>query len=678
MRPGSLAVAVAVCSLALATVTANGADASTSPHPPQPTTTSGSSAVSPELPASVLRASAAPDSTWRPERARYGTVSRDNVPVRMPDGAVLRVNVIAPKSPTTGKAARGKFPVLLTQTPYGKGQGSNSNPGSAQQPGGSSPTGGSDDYLVERGYIEVVADVRGTGNSGGSWGLFDPIQIRDGIRLVHWAARLPHSDGKVGTYGPSYLGINQLLLAGSIGKHSPLKAIFPMAAATDIYRDTAFMGGILDAEFDGTYLGLTGGLNMANPLIDEAQYAPNDQTTLGQLAKIEADHANGLARYHAAQTENMVTGGSESYEGAYWQAREPGRLLAHIVANHIPAYLIGGEFDIFQRGEPLNFAGLQNGWAGRPVHAPMLAGQRVTGRYQLIDGPWEHINASSVDVDRLELEWFDTWLKGQRTGMARTPTPLHYYDLGTHRFAETTTYPFTATTPTRLYFGSGTLAARKPAASTDTEAWTGAGNPCGRPVDQWVMGGISIPSHAVGLPNAPCADNDQTTGQPPTSLRYTTAPFPRARRLAGPISATVYASATTKDTQWVAEIEDVAPDGTAYPLTEGALLGSFRAVDRARSWTAPHSGYLLPYHPYTKSSAKPVVPGKVTRYDIEIFPTFATIPRGHCLRITLSTSDAPHLLPNLPQTSRLAGGVYTVHRGGTAASYLEVPLQRAG
>jgi putative CocE/NonD family hydrolase len=448
-----------------------------------------------------------------------------------------------------------------------------------------------------------------------------------------------------------------------------------MAAATDIYRDTAFMGGILDAEFDGTYLGLTGGLNLANPLIDEAQYAPKNQTTLTQLERIEADHANGLARYHAAQTQNMLTGGGQSYDGGYWQAREPGRLLARIVANHIPAYLLGGEFDIFQRGEPLNYAGLQNAWAGRPVHAPMRAGQRVTGRYQLIDGPWEHINASSVDVDRLELEWFDTWLKGEHTGMAATPTPLHYYDLGTHRFAETTTYPFTHATPARYYLGAGTLSRRKPAAGTDTEVWTGAGNPCGRPVDQWVMGGISIPSHAVGLTDAPCADNDQSPGQPPMSLRYTTTPFANPRRIAGPITATVYANATTTDTQWVAEVEDVAPDGTAYPLTEGALLGSFRAVNQARSWAAPHVGYLLPYHPYTKASARPVVPGKLTRYDIEIFPTFATIAKGHSLRVTLATSDAPHLMPTLPQSQQLLGGVYTVQRGGAHPSALEVRLQ---
>jgi hypothetical protein len=166
-------------------------------------------------------------------------------------------------------------------------------------------------------------------------------------------------------------------------------------------------------------------------------------------------------------------------------------------------------------------------------------------------------------------------------------------------------------------------------------------------------------------------------GSPPSALRYTTAPFTTARRLAGPVAATVYARATTSETQFVAEIEDVAPDGTAYPLTEGALLGSLRTVDARSSWKGADGNYLLPYHPYTKASATPVVPGKLTRYDLEIFPTFATIAKGHSLRITLSTSDAPHLLPNLSQQQELAGGVYTVHRGGVAASALEVPLQPA-
>ena len=166
------------------------------------------------------------------------------------------------------------------------------------------------------------------------------------------------------------------------------------------------------------------------------------------------------------------------------------------MANGIPAYLLGGEFDIFQNGEPLNYAALQNAYDHRPTTAPMLPGQPATGRYQLIDGPWEHINGSSVDVDPLELEWFDTWLKGEHTGMATTPTPLHYYDLGTGNFDETTTYPFTGSDPTTLYFGAGgTLGAAKPTAGTagsDTIDWSPVGNVCGRPIDQWSMGGISI------------------------------------------------------------------------------------------------------------------------------------------------------------------------------------------
>jgi hypothetical protein len=165
-----------------------------------------------------------------------------------------------------------------------------------------------------------------------------------------------------------------LLLAGAVGTRSPLKAIFPMVSADDIYRDTSFMGGLLDFEFDETYLGLTAGLNTTNPITDTA----SDSELLSNLAGIEADHANGLASYHAAQTANILTGGDESYDGSYWQARNPQNILARVVANHIPAYLIGGEFDIFQNGEPLNYAELQNAWDGRSPTAPMVSGQRTT------------------------------------------------------------------------------------------------------------------------------------------------------------------------------------------------------------------------------------------------------------------------------------------------------------
>jgi putative CocE/NonD family hydrolase len=667
------AICIAAAGSSLALVTALPARATVpSPPPGAPAVESAPSSLtgaSPELPASVLSASAAPGSKWKPDPARYGTASINDIAVPGAGGTTIRVNEIYPTT-ASGAAAPGRFPVLLTMTPYGKGQGGSSAPGSAATPAGGAATGGADDYLAQRGYIEIVEDVRGSGDSNGEWGLFDPIQQQDAIDVVNWAAHLPHSSGVVGTYGPSYLGIDQLLLAGAIGKHSPLKAIFPMVSANDIYQDTAFMGGLVDFEFSEAYLGLTGGENTLNPISDTA----SDPSLLGDLAGIESDHVNGLAAYHATTEANVLAGGDEAYDGTYWQQRNPADVLSNIVANGIPAYLVGGEFDIFQNGEPLNFAGLQNAYDGRAVTAPMLAGQKVTGRYQLLDGPWEHINGSSVDVDQLELEWFDTWLKGQNTGMAATPTPLHYYNLGTGNFDETTTYPFTGSTATEYYFGpDGALTTDRPTKATsgsDSIDWSPTGSPCGRPVDQWSMGGLSIASSESGV-LTPCNDSDGTTQEGPWETTYTTSPMARATTLAGPVTATVYATANTANTEWVAEVDEVTPDGTSFPLTEGALLGSLRQVDSARSWT--ENGLVVyPYHPYTEESAEPVVPGALEKYQIEVFPTLVTIAKGDRLRVTISTTDAPHLIPISSQLEQLAGGEYHILRAPYAESSLTI------
>jgi predicted acyl esterase len=137
----------------------------------------------------------------------------------------------------------------------------------------------------------------------------------------------------------------------------------------------------------------------------------------------------------------------------------------------------------------------------------------------------------------------------------------------------------------------------------------------------------------------------------------------------------VYASSTTPETELVAELEDVTPSGASYPLTEGALLGSLRAVDQRRSWTADGIT-VLPYHPYTQASARAVSPGAVTKYQIQIFPTLATIASGDRLRLTLSTTDTPHLVPLPGQLPKLAGGIYTVGRSASAPSSLTVETLR--
>jgi putative CocE/NonD family hydrolase len=614
----------------------------------------------------VLMIVAGSADAWRPGPAKFAVYEQRNLPVKMSDGTVLRVNVYYPAR--SGHPAAGKFPVLLTQTPYGKDL--------AGAAGGAT---GEDSYLVERGFIDVVADVRGTGDSGGQFGFFDPQQQTDGVTLVHWSARLPHSDGRVGLYGASYLGINQLLTAGRLGPHSPVKAIFPVVAGNELYRDTASDGGLIDLEFGILYVGLTGSLNAVAPVAEN----PSDPL---DTFEVELQHVSNLANFDLPLLLNTTFGGNQAFDGPYWQARSPVNALRQVVRDHIPAYLVGGWYDIFQRGEPLNFSGLQNARIHRSIYAPMSPAHQSSSRYQLKMGPWYHLTAATQDFDPTMLAWFDHWLKGERTGITHTRTPAHLYLLGANRYVNETQWPPRSLRPTTWYLGAGrsgtaptsqndgTLALRHPTVKSgaDQVDWLPADLNCSRELDQWSMGAFEEVAGPSNPNSGPCAQNDALTESGPGSLTYTSAPFKHATVLGGPVDATLYATSTRPNTEMVATIEDVAPNGTSTPITTGALLGSLRAVNPARSWRVGGGRYVLPYHPYTVGSQQSVPVGKVTRFDIEIRPTFAELAAGHRLRLTLTTSDLPTLVPPQPDVSNLVGGVYEIQRNRSAASYLEI------
>ena len=108
---------------------------------------------------------------WTPRPALFGWGVHHNVAVPMSDGIALRADINYPTVPETGRPAAGPFPVLLCLTPYGK----KAPPPAAQIGGGATP------YLIKRGYIEVMVDVRGSGVSGGSFEMFGERQTQDGI-----------------------------------------------------------------------------------------------------------------------------------------------------------------------------------------------------------------------------------------------------------------------------------------------------------------------------------------------------------------------------------------------------------------------------------------------------------------------------------------------------------------
>ena len=600
--------------------------------------------------------------SWTPRPPQFGVGVHHNVGVPMSDGVVLRADIHYPTVPGTGQPAAGPFPVLLSITPYGK----KAPPPAAQIGGGATP------YLIKRGYIEAMVDVRGSGVSGGSFEMFGERQTQDGIELVDWASKLPNANGRVGMFGISYLAINQLFTAAAIGPDSPLKAIFPVMAARDFYRDAAAMGGAPHLRTVRAYGGVYRLLNIVNPALEVINRGKHPRPRAGGFAGVR-QRGRDQRGYFRPLIADAVAGGETAFDGPFWDALRPGMVLPGIVANDVAVFLVGGWHDAFQRGAPLNYAALQNAFAGRPDESPMQPGQPVSERLRLLMGPWYHVSDfGGLHINALQLRWFDHWLNDE-AGAAISGSPFTFQAIGSPRWFHARDYPLDEATPTRFYLSqSGQLTADcAPETSTATIKYVGRGRMAGRSIEQWTLGMTSFIRAQRGGQTRYDQDNRRLQRG---ALTYTTEPFATPTLVAGPITLTVHATATTSEALWVAHLDDVAPDGASRPLTEGALLGSHRALDPDRTWYLPDGTVLRPHHFSTRSAVKPVVPGELTRYDVEIFPTAAMIQPGHRLRLTVTTYDFPHLVPTKPARRALIGGSYQLHQGGPTPSHLLIPV----
>jgi hypothetical protein len=159
----------------------------------------------------------------------------------MRDGIQLLADVFRPTAP-------GRYPVLIAASPY---------PRQIQDLG--APMGfieaGASDFFVPRGYVHVIANLRGTSGSGGIFGFFDGQERKDMYDLVEWAAEQPWSDGNVGMVGISYFAMTQLEAAVERPPH--LKAIMPVAGTFDLY-DSATHHGLVSTSFVTPFLSMIG------------------------------------------------------------------------------------------------------------------------------------------------------------------------------------------------------------------------------------------------------------------------------------------------------------------------------------------------------------------------------------------------------------------------------------
>ncbi|MBJ7328982.1 MAG: CocE/NonD family hydrolase [Solirubrobacteraceae bacterium] len=583
----------------------------------------------------------------------YGIHVSRNVPFTLTDGRTLRADIHAPVDRATGRPAAGPFPVIVAFTPYGK-----------TLAAGLNGLDGMNVDLVREGYIGVVIDVPGTGASEGRFDLFDPAEARAGAEAVRWAAKVPRSNGKVGMLGLSYLAIDQLFAAAEVGPGSPLKAIFPMAATIDPYRDLFVSGGALNVISPlGLLLGY-GGTRSLTPFLEQSMNLPRAI----QLARANVQQ---FSRFETVIAHDMLSNGPRRYFNDYWRVRAPETILQKIVDNGVAVYLAGGLYDVFQRGEPTLYSGLQNAAAGRPVTAPMVPGQPISGKYHLLTGPWNHTEiGAGIDLTAIQLRWFDRWLKDRDTGIEKTSTPLHVIEPGGRTY-DTATYPLAEATLERLYLRGGRrLTADGPGQGErpDRVLYTAINDPCTRSTDQFSAGALG-----AALDGKRCRDYRRRPESSAGEATYATDPLAAPLQLAGPIGLTLRARSTTTDALFAITVEDVAPDGRAMDVTGGSQLGSARALDTDRSWPGLPGAWIRPYHQLTRAARRPVPRGVSVRYDIEIRPAFATIPAGHRLRLRIATADFPHLVP-LADLPNLLGGRYAIEHDAGAPSFLDLSV----
>lgn len=607
-------------------------------------------ATLPVLLASPARADlAAQTSSYDPGPERYDHVAESDIPIRMRDGRVLRATVYTPTVKGTSTPAPGRFPVILVQTPYGKTL---------------DGVGVVGTHLIHRGYLGVVVDVAGTGGSEGQSMLFGETEAQDGVELVDWAASLPKSDGRVGLLGGSYLGIDQLFTAAAVGPRSPLKAIFPIVSSVDPYRDLFVSGGLVNLESSIGLLAIYAGVRTLSPLAERGPADPVD------AVRLALEHALATIPFEATVGVHALLHTGRAYDGPYWRERAPQRVLRSIVRNRIPAYFVGGQYDVFQRGQPLLYSGLQNAFRGRSVWRPMRPNQRPTPRYQLRTGPWDHGNTGGgFDMARVQLAWFDRWLKGRKTGVLATKTPLHIHDTAGEVYG-LRGYPDRRVTPTAFHLQpGGGLGPAAPTARTgaSTLVWKGLTLTCQRSIAQWGAGALRDVYDQ-------CAKEPRLAQPQPGDAAFETAALEEPLQLAGPVGLRLRMTSTQSETMVIATLQDVAPDGSITDITAGSLLGSARKVAPRKSWRGANGSLQLPFHPHTKAAESPVPRGEVVTHDVELRPAYSTIRKGHRLRLVLQTGDTPHLLPPVAKILQLAGGVYRVQTNAVTPSFLSLPV----
>jgi uncharacterized protein len=548
-----------------------------------------------------------------------------NVAVPMRDAVLLRADVYRPAAPE-------RVPAVLGRTPYDRTFGP--TPPSIVDP----------EQAVELGMAVVCMDVRG---QHGSDGEFYPFRAEraDGYDSVEWVAAQDWCSGAVAMAGRSYAAATQWLAAAAQPPH--LRAIAPVVVGSNYFDGWVYQGGAFQLGFNLFWVQVMAGRSKRSRLEEQYEHLP--LTT----APLVGDSPSG--RFYREWLEHPVL-------DEYWRALSIDASYGDV---RVPAFNVGGWYDIFLGGTLDNFSGMrrEGGTELARTHTRLLV------------GPWAHGSTyggypdhsfdvfsphDSVDLLAAQLEFLGDQLFDREP--VKPEAPVRIFVMGANRWREESDWPLARAVHQRWFLHSNgdadtTGGLLSPTTPTDEPVDVFTFDP--RDPAPTIGGPTSLPARFLRT-NAGPLDQRPLQGRGDV-LAYTSEPLPGDLEVTGPLSLTLHAATSARDTDFVAKLCDVEPDGFSRILAEGILRARFR------------EGF---------ERECPVVPGRPYEYVIDLKATSNLFRGGHRIRLLLTSSSFPRFDRNAGTAKRLGedrqedlvAAEQTVFHDAQRASSLRLPV----
>jgi hypothetical protein len=493
----------------------------------------------------------------------------------------------------------GPWPVVLQRTPYGKdGRAKDVAPGSNRTQAA---------VYAPRGYALVIQDVRGTGRSEGQNVPFRMDQY-DGYDTVEWAAKQSWSNGKIGMVGSSALGIATTLAATFAPPH--LVCGFTVVTPANIRQDTLYMGGVYRKEMNDGWM--------------------KSQGKADQIGEMVARPIND----------------------PYWSWRD-------IVSQHpkiqIPIYNLGGWYDIFCQGNIDNFAGLQINGGGRAAGNQKLLMAPIG--HGALSGKIKYPDNSRFNLQELQMRWLDFWLKEEQNGIMDEPA-VRYYVMGD---------PFDSAAQGNEWRTSDTWPppSRITAYHLQAQKRLGTEYPGGSESFYEYRYDPKNPVPTIGGQNLMIPGKgpmDQSViPEREDYLRFETPVLAMPVEVTGHVFADLWVETDAPDTDFIAKLVDVYPDGYEALVLDAPLRLRYREGNDKELFMKP---------------------GEVVKIRVDLWSTSLVFNKGHKIALHVTSSNDPRFDPNpntgkrLRQDAETRVAVNRVHYDAAHPSRVLLPIVR--